>query len=377
MNTFGRYFRVTTWGESHGPAVGAVIDGCPPGLKLSAEDIQSELDLRRPGRSRLTSRRREQDRIEILSGLFEGRTTGTPISLLIRNQDVRSSDYEDLKDVYRPGHADYTYQVKYGHRDWRGGGRSSGRETAARVAAGAVAQKLLADRSVLVTAFARQVGSVRLGGETELTIEASYPEALAFRRRVYDSDLRCPDAQTAAAMQAEVEEAAAAGDSLGGIVEIWALGLPAGLGEPLFGRLDAEIAAALLSVGAVKGVEFGDGFALASMRGSQANDGFTIRDGRVRSLSNHAGGVLGGISSGEPLLVRAVIKPTPSISLPQQSVNLNGEPVELSIAGRHDPCIVLRAVPVLEHMINLVLIDALLAARPHSGSIQNKGEDNG
>jgi chorismate synthase len=376
MNTFGRYFRVTTWGESHGPALGAVIDGCPAGLELKAEEIQRELDLRRPGSSSLTSQRREPDRVEILSGLFEDRTTGTPISLLIRNSDARSSDYAELRDVYRPGHADYTYQAKYGHRDWRGGGRASGRETAARVAAGAVAQKLLAARGVLVTAFARRIGPVSLddaaiGGPPE-----SCGEALKFRRRVYASALRCPHEATAAVMQAAIEEAAAAGDSLGGIVEIWALGLPAGLGEPLFGKLDALIAGALLSVGAVKGVEFGDGFALAAMKGSEANDGLTVREGRVRSLSNRAGGVLGGISNGEPLVVRAVVKPTPSITLPQKSVRINHEPVKLVISGRHDPCIVLRAVPVLEHMLNLVLIDCLLAQET-ARFAENKGEDNG
>jgi chorismate synthase len=367
MNTFGRYFRVTTWGESHGPALGAVIDGCPPGLELTAEEIQQELDLRRPGRSPLTSGRREHDRVEILSGLFEGRTTGTPISLMISNRDVRSSDYENLKDAYRPGHADYTYQMKYGHRDWRGGGRASGRETAARVAAGAVAQKLLAARGVGVTAFARRIGPVLLGNEAGPALPESFAEVAAFRRSVYASALRCHHEQTAAAMQAAVEEAAASGDSLGGIVEIRALGLPPGLGEPLSAKLDALIAAAVLSVGAVKGIEFGDGFALAGMRGSEANDGLTMREGRVGSLTNRAGGVLGGISSGEPLVARAVIKPTPSISLPQKSVNRSGEPVELTIGGRHDPCIVIRVVPVLEHMVNLVLIDCLLA---HPGAAQ-------
>ena len=361
MNTFGRHFRVTTWGESHGPALGAVIDGCPADMELNAEEIQKELNLRRPGRSRLTSARREPDRIEILSGVFEGRTTGTPISLLIRSHDVRSSDYQDLKDVYRPGHADYTYQMKYGHRDWRGGGRASGRETAARVAAGAVAQKLLASRGVLVTAFARRIGPVWLEDEAGLKLPESYPEAMEFRRRVYASAVRCPHEPTAAAMQAALEESAAEGDSLGGIVEVRALGLPVGLGEPLFGKLDALLAAAVLSVGAVKGVEFGAGFDLAALKGSEANDGFTVEQGRVRVLSNRAGGVLGGISTGEPLVLRAVVKPTPSISLPQQTVNRRLKPLELTIGGRHDPSVVLRAVPVLEHMVNLVLIDCVLA----------------
>jgi chorismate synthase len=378
MNTFGRCFRVTTFGESHGPAIGAVVDGCPAGLPLSVEEIQGELDLRKPGQGELTSPRRESDRVEILSGVFEGRTLGTPIALVLFNRDTRPADYNRLKDVYRPGHADYTYQMKYGLRDHRGGGRSSGRETAARVAAGAVARKFLVHEGISVLAFARMIGGVWLSGERLEELMAftgpatggaastgTGANALAgLRERVYASPVRCPDPEAARAMEEAIRAAAAEKDSVGGVVEFRAFGVPAGLGDPVFGKLDALLGQALLSVGAVKGVEFGEGFGLAAMRGSQANDPFTrTPEGRVVPASNRAGGMLGGISTGLPVVGRVAVKPTSSIGRPQHTVDSSGRPVELSIEGRHDPCIVVRVVPVIEHMVNLVLADLLLSQR--------------
>jgi chorismate synthase len=370
MNTFGQYFRVTTFGESHGPAVGTVIDGCPPGLELGPEDIQAELDLRRPGQSELTTPRREPDRVEILSGVFEGKTLGTPIALIIFNRDMRPYDYSKLKDLYRPGHADHTYQHKYGRRDYRGGGRSSGRETAVRVAAGAVARKLLAGKGIQVVSFARMIGGIWLeevepnigdrSGATTVDVEAGRIEAL--RSSIYGSKVRCPHPETAAAMERAIQAAADEQDSVGGIVEVRAYGVPAGLGDPVFGKIDARIAQAVLSLGAVKGIEFGDGFRLAGMRGSEANDRFTTgADGQVLPETNRAGGMAGGISTGLPIVCRAVVKPTASIGKVQKSVDAAGKPVDLTIEGRHDPCIVIRIVPVIEHMVNLVLLDLYLA----------------
>ena len=383
MNTFGHFFRLTTWGESHGPGIGAVIDGCPAGLALDPEDIQAELDLRRPGQSELTSPRRELDRVEILSGVFEGRTLGTPISLVVFNKDMRPYDYSALKEVYRPGHADFTWQRKYGRRDYRGGGRSSGRETTARVAAGAVARKILAQKGIRVLAFARMIGGqwleeAALEGlfDAGLGAEAAgpggapapgpCPEGLtgleALRARIYASPVRCPDPEAGQRMAAAVQAAAAEQDSVGGIVEARAYGLPAGLGDPVFAKLDALAAQALLSLGAVKGVEFGDGFRLAALRGSQANDRFVrAPDGQVLPGTNRAGGVAGGISTGLPLILRGAVKPTASIGRPQETVDAAGREQSLSVAGRHDPCIVIRLVPVVEHMINLVLADLLLS----------------
>ncbi|MDD4254741.1 MAG: chorismate synthase [Methanofollis sp.] len=328
MNTFGRFFRVTTFGESHGPAIGAVIDGVPPGLHLAAEDIQPMLDRRRPG-GPLASPRKEPDAVEILSGVFEGRTTGTPIALLIRNRDVRSGDYDALRDVFRPGHADYTYLQKYGLRDHRGGGRSSGRETAARVAAGAVAVAVLKTYGIAVAGSVREVH-----GKTD-----------------------------PAEMEAEVRAAAAAGDSVGGIVEVRASGVPPGLGSPVFDKLDAAIAGALMGIGAVKGVEIGEGFAAARLYGSENNDAMDASG----FLSNHAGGVLGGISTGQEIVVRLAVKPTPSIALPQRTVDVRGEEREIVIEGRHDPCIAFRLVPVAEAMLALVLVDALLEQAAYGG----------
>ena len=323
MNTFGRNFRITTFGESHGKAVGAVIDGCPAGLTLSEKDIQPLLDRRRPGTSPLTSPRNEADRAEILSGTFEGRTTGTPIAIIIRNEDKHSADYDALREVFRPGHADFTYQEKYGIRDHRGGGRSSGRETVGRVAAGAVAMKVLAAKGITVTGRIVSVHGKTLPAEIE-------QEILAAKN---------------------------AGDSVGGIVEILARGCPAGLGDPVFGKLDAAIAGAMMGIGAVKGVEIGDGFAAAGRCGSENNDAMT-KDGFA---SNHAGGILGGISSGQDIVVRIAVKPTPSIATLQKTRDIHGNVVEISVGGRHDPCIVPRIVPVAEAMLALVLADAVLA----------------
>jgi len=322
MNTFGRNFRVTTFGESHGPAVGCVIDGCPPETALSTDDIQPLLDRRKPGTSDLVSPRKEEDTVEILSGVFEGKTTGTPIALLVRNNGQHAKDYEELRNLFRPGHADYTYQQKYGIRDHRGGGRSSGRETVGRVAAGAVAMKILAARNIRV---AGRILSVH--GKTA-------PQEI----------------------EAEIRKAKEAGDSVGGIVEIVATGCPAGLGDPVFGKLDAGIAAAMMGIGAVKGVEIGDGFLVAGRFGSENNDPIT----KNGFLSNHAGGILGGISSGQDIVVRIAVKPTPSIAKPQKTIDVSGNDAEITVKGRHDPCILPRIVPVAESMLALVLLDALL-----------------
>jgi chorismate synthase len=364
MNTFGRYFRVTTWGESHGPAIGAVIDGCPPGLALEAAEIQRELDRRKPGTSELTSPRQEQDSVQILSGVFEGRTLGTPISLVIWNRDQRSADYSRLAELYRPGHADFTYQRKYGRRDYRGGGRSSGRETAGRVAAGAVARKLLAGQGIHVLAFARAIGEINLSAEEvgELTGGEPPADPEALRERVYASPVRCPHPRAESAMQEAIRKVSEQKDSLGGVVEVRAYGLPAGLGEPVFHKLGARLGQAVLSVGAVKGIEFGEGFRLAGLRGSQANDLFArAPGGGVEPATNRAGGMAGGISTGLPLVLRAVVKPTSSIGRKQETVDARGQPVSLEVEGRHDPCIVLRVVPVIEHMVSLVLLDLWLA----------------
>jgi len=322
MNTFGRNLRITTFGESHGKALGAVIDGCPPGIPLDLTDIQPLLDRRRPGKSPLSSPRQETDRVEILSGVFEGKTTGMPIAMIVRNSDSRSEDYEDLRDKFRPGHADFTYQEKYGIRDHRGGGRSSGRETIGRVAAGALAIKYLALHGITVSG---RIVSVH--GKTE-----------------------------PAAIEHEILAAKEAGDSVGGIAEIVAKGCPAGLGDPVFGKLDAAIAGAMMGIGAVKGVEIGDGFAVAGRYGSHNNDAMT-KDGFA---GNHAGGVLGGISSGQDIVVRIAVKPTPSIAKTQVTRDIHGNVVNISIGGRHDPCIVPRILPVAEAMLALVLMDALL-----------------
>ncbi len=347
-NTFGRLFRVTTWGESHGAAVGAVIDGCPPRLELSPEDIQRELDRRRPGLPS-TSPRDEEDRVEILSGVFEGRTTGTPISLLVRNRDVDSASYDELREVYRPGHGDFTYEKKYGIRDHRGGGRASGRETAARVAAGAVARKVIALEGIEVKGFTAAVGDVTIR-------ECSIGE-------LENNRLRCPDADAARAMEARIDQARKEGDSLGGIVEIRVRGCPAGLGEPVFDKIDAELARALMSIGTVKGVEIGAGFRAAGMKGSECNDPI----GPEGFRSNHAGGILAGITTGEEIVLRAACKPIPSIGREQETIDVRGKPRRISVGGRHDICVIPRIIPVCEAMVCLVLADQLLRRRALSG----------
>jgi chorismate synthase len=353
-NSFGRLFRVTSFGESHGPAIGCVIDGVPPRLPLAEADIQVWLDRRRPGQSRFTTQRREPDRVQILSGIFEGLTTGAPIGLMIINEDARSKDYAAIKDLFRPGHADYTYQAKYGIRDYRGGGRSSARETALRVAAGAIARKVLG-HAVSIRGALVQVG----------------PHPIDRGRWDWDEIERnpfwSPDAQAAETWAAFLDEKRKQGSSAGGIVEVVASGVPAGLGAPVFDRLDADLAKALMSIPAVKGVEIGAGFAAAAMSGPEHNDGMRMRDGAVMFLSNNAGGVLGGISSGQDIVSRIAIKPTSSVLVPQQTVTVQGEDAEISTKGRHDPCVAIRGVPVAEAMVALVLADHLLRHRAQCG----------
>jgi chorismate synthase len=344
-NTYGKIFRVTTWGESHGPALGAVIDGCPPRLPLAAADIEKALARRRPGVQTHATSRREPDRVEILSGVFEGVTTGTPISLIIFNRDVRSQDYDELREVFRPGHGDFTYQAKYGIRDHRGGGRASARETAARVAAGAVAQKLLDTQGIRVIAFTLEFGGIRARQLEEATI--------------WDNPFACPDPEAVPAMAARVKEVQALGDSVGGIVEVRAQGCPAGLGEPVFDKLDAALAQALMSVGAIKGVEIGSGFAAARLLGSENNDPI----GPQGFASNQAGGILAGLSNGDDIVLRAAVKPIPSISREQDTIDVQGQARKLRVKGRHDVSAIPRIVPVLEAMVRLTLADFLLRQR--------------
>ena len=341
-NTFGTVFRVTTWGESHGPALGAVVDGCPPGLTLSAEDINEELSWRKARDSRVSTSRREPDQAEILSGVFEGQTTGTPISLVIYNRDVDSSAYDELKDLFRPGHADYTYWHKYGIRDRRGGGRASGRETAARVAAGAVAKKILDQNGIKVFAYTMALGGIRA---QKMDVG-----------EIHKNTLFCPDPEAVPLIIQRLQKVKESGDSVGGIVEIRVQGCPAGLGEPVFAKLDAALAGALMGIGAVKGVEIGSGFAAAEKLGSEHNDPLTPGG----FVSNNAGGILGGISSGEEIVARVAVKPIPSIEIEQQTITEDGEPVNLSVKGRHDVSAIPRIVPVCTAMVRLVLADMLL-----------------
>lgn len=354
FNSFGRVFRFSTWGESHGPALGAVVDGCPPGLALTEADIQPWLDKRRPGTSRFTTQRQEPDAVRILSGVFEGRTTGTPISLMIENVDQRSKDYSEVAKAYRPGHADYAYDAKYGFRDYRGGGRSSARETAARVAAGAVARLVIPE--VRIRAYL-----VELGGE-------------AIDRTLFDdaeidrNPFFCPDAAAAAHWERLVDDARKAGSSLGAVIECVAEGLPAGWGAPLYAKLDSELAAACMSINAVKGVEIGDGFAAARLTGEQNADPMRPgKDGKPEFLANHAGGVAGGISTGQPLVVRVALKPTSSILSPVETIDREGKAADIRTKGRHDPCVGIRAAPVVEAMVALVLADQKLLHRAQIG----------
>ena len=344
-NTIGVLFKVATWGESHGPATGAIIDGCPPGIDLSEADIQAELDRRRPGTLPSASTRSETDRVEVLSGVFEGKTTGTPISLMIRNRDAKSDAYDGLRDLYRPGHGDITYQAKYGIRDHRGGGRASGRETAGRVAAGAIARKVIARAGITVTAWTSELGGI-----------AARPLPLAAAEA---SPLRCPDPEAERRMVAWLEEARAAGDTLGGIVEIVVRGCPPGLGDPVFGKIDADFACALMGIGTVKGVEIGAGFAAARMTGSACNDPICPEGFRT----NHAGGILAGITNGSEIIIRAACKPIPSIARPQETVDRDGNPAIVTVKGRHDVSVIPRIIPVCEAMVSIVLADHLLRQR--------------
>lgn len=354
VNSFGRVFRVTTWGESHGPAIGATVDGCPPGLLLSEADIQPWLDRRRPGTSRHTTQRQEPDKIKILSGVFEGLTTGTPISLIIENVDARSKDYSNIARAYRPGHADYVYDVKYSVRDWRGGGRSSARETAMRVAAGAIARKIIPE--VEIMAFL-----VELGGDP---IDRSQSDMGG----IHANNFFCPDQAAAERWGHRLDQARKSGDSLGAIAECVARGVPAGWGAPVYGKLDADLAAALMSINAVKGVELGDGFAAARLSGFEAADRMkTGENGKPCFMSNHSGGVLGGISTGQELVLRAAFKPTSSISKPVETVDQDGNETEIRTTGRHDPCVGIRGVPVVEAMMAATLADHKMLHRAQCG----------
>lgn len=356
-NSFGKLFQITTWGESHGAGVGVTVDGCPPLLPLTAEEIQVELDRRRPGQSDIVTPRKEEDRVEILSGVFEGRTTGTPIAMMVRNADQRSGAYDEMRDKFRPSHADYTYQAKYGLRDHRGGGRSSARETVGRVAAGAIAKKILARGcakgavagGVEIRAFLTQVH--------DIVVPAGVLSAFPTLAEVEATAVRCPHRATAEKMIERIKAVRSEGDSVGGVIECRVRGVPAGLGEPVFDRLEADLAKAMLSLPATKGFEIGSGFAGAGMRGSEHNDTFETRDGRVRTVTNRSGGTQGGISNGEEILFRVAFKPTATILRPQQTVDVGGAATELIGRGRHDPCVVPRAVPIVEAMAALVLVD--------------------
>lgn len=353
FNTFGRVFRFTTWGESHGPAIGAVVDGCPPGLTLSEADIQPFLDARRPGTSRFTTQRREPDAVRILSGVFEGRTTGTPISLMIENVDQRSKDYSEVAKAYRPGHADYAYDAKYGFRDYRGGGRSSARETASRVAAGAVARAVILE--VTITAWVEAIG-----GDA---IDYARFDAAEIGRNPFF----CPDPDAAVRWERLVDDARKAGSSLGAVVAAEATGVPAGWGAPLYAKLDSELAAAIMSINAVKGVEIGDGFGAARLTGEENADPMRPGAGGPAFLANHAGGIAGGISTGQPIRVRCAFKPTSSILTPVETIDRDGAAAAIMTKGRHDPCVGIRGVPVVEAMLALVLADQKLLHRAQCG----------
>ena len=352
VNTFGRVLRFTTWGESHGPALGAVIDGCPPGLMLSESDLQPWLDARRPGQSKFTTQRQEPDAVRILSGTFEGKTTGTPISLMIENVDQRSKDYSEVASAYRPGHADYAYDAKYGFRDYRGGGRSSARETAARVAAGGVARLVIPEVHIIAHV-------IEIGGDRAETFDAA---------EIGNNPFFCADAAAAARWAVSVDEARLAGSSLGAVVECIATGVPAGWGAPIYAKLDAELAAAMMGINAVKAVEIGDGFAAARLTGAENADRMRPGDANgPQFLANHAGGIAGGISTGQPVVVRVAFKPTSSILTPVETITRSGEAAEIRTKGRHDPCVGIRGAPVVAAMMALVLADHKLLHRAQCG----------
>ena len=348
-SSYGSIFRITTWGESHGKGIGVVVDGCPAGLKLCEDDIQQYLNRRKPGQSRFTTPRKEDDAVEILSGVFEGKTTGTPISMVVWNTNQQSKDYSEIASYYRPGHADYGFDQKYGFRDYRGGGRSSGRETIGRVAAGAIACKLLKELGISVTAFTESIGPI--------SIDKSHVDF----SQVHQNALYMPDADAAENATVYLEACVADRNSAGGVIGCFVEGLPAGIGEPVFDKLDANLAKAMFSIGAVKGFEIGDGFDVSTATGKSNNDAFVIKDGKITKATNHSGGTLGGISDGTTVTMRVAIKPTPSISAPQQTVNRDHEEIQVSIKGRHDPIIVPRAVVVVESMAAITVLDLLLA----------------
>jgi len=346
-NTFGRLLRLTSWGESHGPAIGGVLDGCPAGIPLCERDMQKDLDRRKPGQSAISTQRKEPDEVKILSGVFDGKTTGAPVAFVIENREKDSAHYDAIKDIYRPGHADYTMDMKYGLRDYRGGGRTSARETAVRVAAGAVAKKILG--GITIVGYTVQVGDVEIKKFDETEIEKN--------------PVRAPDAEAAERMVKLIEKVRKEGDSIGGMVEVVAENVPAGLGAPVYGKLNADLAAAIMGINAIKGVEIGSGFKCVTMRGSQHNDPMESRGSNVRFKTNHAGGILGGISNGDLIVLRMAVKPTPSILREQDAINKNRDNVKVSVEGRHDPCICPRVVPVAEAMMALVLADHLLLQR--------------
>jgi chorismate synthase len=352
-NSFGKLFTVTTFGESHGPALGCIVDGCPPGIELSAEDLQVDLDRRKPGTSRHTTQRREDDVVEILSGVFEGKTTGTPIGLLIKNTDQRSKDYSNIAETFRPAHADYVYSHKYGFRDYRGGGRSSARETAMRVAAGAVAKKFLASKGVEVRGYLSQLGPIAIDMENFDWNE------------VGNNPFFSPDAKKAEEMAQYMDELRKEGNSVGAKISVIASGAPVGLGEPIFDRLDADLAHALMSINAVKGIEIGDGFASVAQKGTEHRDEMTPEG----FLSNHAGGILGGISTGQDIIAHIALKPTSSLRLPGRSINDRGEEIEVVTKGRHDPCVGIRATPIAEAMMAIVLMDHFLRNRGQNADV--------
>lgn len=349
-NSFGNIFRISTFGESHGKGIGVVIDGCPAGLTIDLQDIQKELDKRKPGQSAITTQRKEADKAEILSGIFEGKTTGTPIAIFIKNKDQQSKDYENIKDNYRPSHADFTYDSKYGFRDYRGGGRSSARETAARVAAGAIAKKLLAHFGITINGYVHQVKNIAIKTAVE-NLDFELTE---------QTPVRCPDLATAKEMIALIERARDEGDTVGGLVACVVKNCPAGLGEPVFDKLHAELGKAMLSINAVKGFEHGSGFKGAEMKGSEHNDIFEQKDGKITTKTNHSGGIQGGISNGMDIYFKVAFKPIATIQQKQNTVNKSGENTQLEVKGRHDPCVLPRAVPIVEAMAALVIADFLL-----------------
>ena len=359
-NTFGKMFRITTWGESHGDAVGVVVDGCPPLIEIDIADIQRELARRRPGQSRITTQRRESDEAQILSGVFEGKTLGTPISIGVWNADQRSKDYEHMRTKFRPSHADYTYQVKYGIRNWKGGGRASARETIGRVAAGAIAKKILAQEfGVEIVGYVKQVSDMVADVDPETVSMADVESTI----------VRCPDPDIAERMIERIDEARKAGDTLGGVVEAVARNVPPGLGEPVFDKLEADLGRGVLSLPACKGFEVGSGFGGITMTGSTHNDPFYNEAGRIRTRTNYSGGIQGGISNGESIVIRAAFKPVATIMMPQETVDEDGNPTELSGRGRHDPCVLPRAVPMVEAMMALVLVDHALRQRGQVGDV--------